>query len=848
MTEVIIEPGESITISSFYGKANHILDVPVIARRVSQVGFAQYKFTRAREIINQITASVETKTGNQLFNGHVQQMYLDNSLRGGIPIILGEIDDDVSTSIADEDPHLKVYHLFSRIHGDLERDYNDFEINPTYFSQGPGNYRDVIQNRRSDVMFNPRMGSFDVRNFLSFIQADGYEPLTVEANVYVINKAETCQVLATNAVGHAEGHRAQRERLADILCENAFRPGQLLELMEEQNIELMVSNTHFIRDVTAAATESPMGVYETGYWADHWTYYMELIEVYLSVFPDGEQRLMYDHQLPYFFSPAHVQPRRKKYFLSASSDGKGNHVSQLNATVESDTKKKARLQYFNNLTEVFSVESNWQHAEDGAIFKSSPIAKLLLLGTIKFATRDALGMGIEYEGGRPGWNDAMNGLCGMLGSGMPETYELKILLHYIESVVSKFRRPVIVPRELAILMGAVNEALDNLLGEYVFEPPIGDARVPEELFQYWDKVSTAREAYREATKLSFSGETVLLEAPQLVSVLKRWLAELESGTKRAISIGTHGQGDDGYSGISPTYFSFNVTKWQETGEKNQDGIPLVIAEQMEIGKLPLFLEGPVRLMKSVNKTEAEKMYFRVRNSPLRDKELEMYTVSASLQGQSFDMGRMMAFTPGWLENQSVWLHMSYKFYLQLLRQGLFDVFYSEMTSGGILPFMSPERYGRSLMECSSFIVSSAFEDPSMRGRGFLARLSGSTAEFLSMWVLMMIGPKPFFLDDDTGELRMQLLPALPLWLFESDSDDSGVEGLPLQISFKLFTAINVEYHNVRRTNLFQVPPSRYEIGLRDGEIHQIQGPSIPQSLADKVRRVGFVDYIHAYFE
>jgi hypothetical protein len=48
-------------------------------------------------------------------------MYLDNSLRGGIPIILGEIDDTSRSGIADSDERIKVYHLFSRIHGDLER-------------------------------------------------------------------------------------------------------------------------------------------------------------------------------------------------------------------------------------------------------------------------------------------------------------------------------------------------------------------------------------------------------------------------------------------------------------------------------------------------------------------------------------------------------------------------------------------------------------------------------------------------------------------------------------------------------------------------------------------------------
>jgi hypothetical protein len=30
---------------------------------------------------------------------------------------------------------------------------------------------------------------------------------------------------------------------------------------------------------------------------------------------------------------------------------------------------------------------------------------------------------MEYEAGRPGWLDSMNGLP-MVGSGMPETYEL----------------------------------------------------------------------------------------------------------------------------------------------------------------------------------------------------------------------------------------------------------------------------------------------------------------------------------------------------------------------------------------------------------------------------------------
>ena len=50
-----------------------------------------------------------------------------------------------------------------------------------------------------------------MKSFLSFIQADGYEPLSVEAVVFMIPSEETCLKIATRAVGPADGYRAQRE-------------------------------------------------------------------------------------------------------------------------------------------------------------------------------------------------------------------------------------------------------------------------------------------------------------------------------------------------------------------------------------------------------------------------------------------------------------------------------------------------------------------------------------------------------------------------------------------------------------------------------------------------------------
>ena len=55
--------------------------------------------------------------------------------------------------------------------GDLERDYNNFELEQSVYSQGPGNFRDVNQNRRCDVLQMPSVYDFNVRQFLTYVQA-----------------------------------------------------------------------------------------------------------------------------------------------------------------------------------------------------------------------------------------------------------------------------------------------------------------------------------------------------------------------------------------------------------------------------------------------------------------------------------------------------------------------------------------------------------------------------------------------------------------------------------------------------------------------------------------------------
>jgi hypothetical protein len=159
------------------------------------------------------------------------------------------------------------------------------------------------------------------------------------------------------------------------------------------------------------------------------------------------------------------------------------------------------------------------------------------------------------------------------------------------------------------------------------------------------------------------------------------------------------------------------------------------------------------------------MVQKVKESGLYDGQLRMYKVNESLAGLTFEAGRCKAFTPGWLENESVWLHMEYKYLLELLRSGLYGEFEEAMDTA-LVPFMDPAVYGRSPYENVSFIASSANPTPASHGRGFVARLSGSTAEFLSMWQEMMFGPNPFRMAD--GRLELRLEPMIPARLIPED--------------------------------------------------------------------------------
>ena len=71
-----------------------------------------------------------------------------------------------------------------------------------------------------------------------------------------------------------------------------------------------------------AARQVPAAQYaQNGFWADHWTYTLDLVDNYNYVFPDRAATLLYDSTpVPFFMSPAIVNARMDRYSLAPDPD------------------------------------------------------------------------------------------------------------------------------------------------------------------------------------------------------------------------------------------------------------------------------------------------------------------------------------------------------------------------------------------------------------------------------------------------------------------------------------------------------------------------------------------------
>lgn len=673
--------GECLQIKTLIG---HVSDASLINEKAASIAYHAYfeaKFSELTHMIENLVGAVNTETNMPLFDAYIKQNFLDNTLRGGYPLVFGEGDDK------------KIYHVFSRKHGDPERDYNFFSLAPEFYAQGNGNYRDVNQNRRNDVFFIPESGLFNVKMFMNLIQLDGYNPLGVNGTTFKLSQ-EMANYYAEKYVVDFP------DKMAHLLKEK-FTPGQISMALLRLKLKLRISEAEFMNLIIGSSEQNIEAHYGEGFWVDHWTYNLDLIENYLSVFPDKLETLLHDDKTyQYYESPAKVLPRNQKYGL--------------------DQQGKVR-QYGAVEREVYSsrfTQSNWVQNSNGEIYQTNLAQKLMTLVLNKFSSLDSQGLGIEMEADKPGWNDAMNGLPGVFASGMSETVELLRIVRFLLRNLSK---DIILLDENYCFLMESKRVLSNDLSH----------------FERWNEMTTVRELFRTRIYNGI-GKT---EKKMPVLEVKAFLSQVENILAEGIQ-----RAKIGNNGILPTYFTYVPTEYNRLNYLTPYGLEAVEVGQLELLKVPNFLEAPARNLKLDSTCENIKTYQAIKNSDLYDSTFNFYKTSESLEEMSYELGRIRAFTPGWLERESNFLHMTYKYLLGLLKGGLYNAFYEEIKTN-LVCFMSPDVYGRSILENSSFIASHVNPNPRIRGQGFVARLSGSTAEMLSIWNMIMYGNALFRFTD-----------------------------------------------------------------------------------------------------
>ena len=306
--------------------------------------------------------------------------------------------------------------MYSRKHGDLERDYNFFTVAPTFYSQGNGNYRDVNQNRRNDVWFNTDVKESHIVNFLNLSQADGYNPLVVKGTSFVVKSKKQAKSLVDKYVksGDTKG-------LEEFLL-TPFLPGSLLNFIDSKGIKIKGNVKEFLGEVLESSQMQELADHGEGFWSDHWTYNLDLIESFLALYPDRlEELLLKTKSFHFYLNHHYVKPREQRYHLTQYG------VRQYNSVFD-DSQNFDPSEYGFKLREKDG---------EGAVYSTNLTCKLLCLIANKVASLDPSGIGIELEADKPNWYDALNGLPGLLGSAISETLELN---RYASFLLESFKQ------------------------------------------------------------------------------------------------------------------------------------------------------------------------------------------------------------------------------------------------------------------------------------------------------------------------------------------------------------------------------------------------------------------------
>ncbi len=801
-----LNPEKTLEIYSAVGYAGNTKYLENFMEKFSDRVYYDAKRSEQKQIIDSIKNNMFTVSGSEEFDRYCGQTFLDNILRGGMPVVF------------DTARGKKAFYLYSRQNGDLERDYHDFVLEPTYYSQGNGHYRCIIQNRRLDNFFIPEVGDSNIKFFLNAMQTDGYNPIEVRSTTFTLKKKEKLKNWLDKNIDPED----IRKDILDITSRQ-FVPGEIAMAADSSKISIdpeKVAETVLKFSVQNIVIDLHGRL---GYWVDHWCYNLDLVESYLRVYPEKLGELLLDEGYTFYDNPDNVLPRDKKYILD---NGK---VRQYKAV----ERKEERIHEIDSREEEPRKVRTGYGAGD--VYNTNLIVKLLSLIVNRISTLDPENNGYELEANKPGWNDSINGLPGILGSSLCHSLQLQRYCRFLKESLEEIKSG----------RGETTKIYEELKGFMDRLIPVLNKRMEDSSdaakFRFWNKSHKIKEDYREKISTGISGKEDDITFEEIQNFLDKCITVLKDIFSK--------ENEDkifNREGIPYTYFINDATGWEKTGMQDASGNHLVKVKDSRQRPVTPFLEGPVHFLK-IYPERAKELYENIRSSRLFDEKLKSYRNNESLEDESYEIGRIKAWGRGWIENESLYTHMLFKYLLELLKSGLYKEFFKDIQNS-IMPFLDPEVYGRSILENVSFMVSSAFDDEKMHGQGLQSRLSGSTCEFINMWSIICAGAQPFFKDSE-GKLRLSLSPVIPGWLFTqkekkrkfytSRTECKEVTVPHNSFGFKFLGKTLVVYKNPSRKATFgndKAEIKSLKVFFKDGNIEEFKGKILDSETSLAVRK------------
>ena len=806
-----LAPGEKTTLVSFLGYTKTDEGLDILLEDLKKESFLENKKKENVEVVEKIKQKSFTLTSSPAFNEYSQQTFLDNVIRGGMPMTF----DTASGKSA--------FYLYSRQNGDIERDYHYFVIEPTYMSQGTGHYRSILQNRRCDSWFFPEIEDYNIKLYMNLTQLDGFSPLEVLGTTYRVKDVDKADQWVKNVITDPEKQSFFKDMIKD-----KFTPGEFIMAMEDKGLASEQSYEEVLQGLLSFCEENEVGDrLHLGFWIDHWCYNLDTIETYLMNYPDRVKELLIDKkQYSFYDNPDQVKPRDEKYVFA---NGKVHQYDAVVYDKEKDSFLKKREHFKNRVRTEYGK---------GSVYQTNLCVKLLCHIANRIATLDPHNAGVEMEANKPGWNDSMSAIAGIFGASLCHTFEIERASQMLLKALgeSGIDDTIAVYEELAHLISALNEKLEKRLS----------SQDDNKRFIYWDESHSLKEDYRNTTKYGVKGSEKEMSLSVVEAFLKNCVALVQDLYKKE---NKHLAFND--QGIPYTYLTYEVPEFdylkddQGNNKLSSQGYACVQPKSFKVKPIALFLEGPVHYLR-VHPEKAQETCAAIKESNLYDKKLKMYKVCESLKDETFEIGRVHAWGSGWIENESIYTHMETKYLLELIKCEQYDEFYSALQTG-IPCFFDPQVYGRSVFENVSFIVSSAFVDEKMHGQGLQARLSGVTNEMIHVWVLMMAGKEPLFLDSK-GALSFKLEPKLPEWLFTKKEQsvscydgENNLQNMTVpenSVAFKLFGKTLVTYENPQRKNTYGENSAKiqnYKLTYWDGSEKIVEGAVVSGKAAHDVR-------------